>query len=219
MMIKGLEYPSYEKRLRVLQLFSLERRHTRGNFINGYKSLKEGCKEENNGLFSVAPSDGKRANRYKEKVLSEHQEIHFLLGQWLSIERGCGICHVWWTYSNPPRHYAGKRTIGDTSLVQVLDQRTSKIPFHHQSFCDSVKEFKIMLSNGGGNTRWNKMPFKKPKWSSCFWYRYNLCCSKCTPDFFLLVSHSPLFILPKERKPNFVRKRVDRLEIWLLFPS
>lgn len=85
----------------------------------------------------------------------------FLLWQWLSIDTGCGICDLWWIYSNPPRHYVEKLTVGDPSLAQGLDQRTSKNPFQHQPFCDSVKEFKIMLSSGDGNTKWNKMPFKK----------------------------------------------------------
>lgn len=159
-MIKGLEYPSYEKRLRVLQLFSLERSHIRVNVINGYKSLKEGCKEENDGLFSVVLSDRKEVRGRKRRCCLNIKK-HFLLWRWLSIETGCGICHLWWIYSNPPRHYAGKLIVGDPSLAQGLDQRTSQSPFQCQAFCDSATEFKKMLSNGGDNTKWNKMPFKK----------------------------------------------------------
>lgn len=69
-MIKELKYPSNEKRmllLRVLQLFSLERSHIRVNVINGYKSLKEGCKEENDGLFSAVLSNRKEATGTKRR--------------------------------------------------------------------------------------------------------------------------------------------------------
>lgn len=64
-MIKGLECPSAEKRWKVLQLLSLERSHIRVNIINGYRSLKEGCKEKNDGFSSAVPRDRKEATGKK----------------------------------------------------------------------------------------------------------------------------------------------------------
>ena len=43
-MMKGLEYLSYEKRLRELGLVSLEkRRPLRGDLMNAYKYMERGC--------------------------------------------------------------------------------------------------------------------------------------------------------------------------------
>lgn len=95
--------------------------------INPYR---KGVKKRMMGLFSVVPSKENRQQLQKGGAVRTSSNTH-LLWQWLSIETGCGICHLWWIYSNPPRHSARKLTVGDP-LAQRLHQRTSKTPFQYQ---------------------------------------------------------------------------------------
>ena len=56
-MIRGLEFLSYEERLRELGLFSLEKRRLRGDLIAAFQYLKEAYKKDGDKLFSRACCD------------------------------------------------------------------------------------------------------------------------------------------------------------------
>jgi len=59
-MIKGLDHLSYEKRLRVLGMFSLEKTRLRGDLVNMYTYLQGGRKKTEPGLLGDAQCQGQR---------------------------------------------------------------------------------------------------------------------------------------------------------------
>lgn len=71
-MIKEVEHLSQEKKLKELELFSLEKRRLRENLICVYKYLKAEYKEDGTRLFSAVFSDRTRSDGHKIK----HGECH-----------------------------------------------------------------------------------------------------------------------------------------------
>jgi len=61
-MIRGLEYLSYEDRLKELRLFSLEKRRLWGDLRAAFQFLKGAYRKGGEGLFTRVSSDRKREN-------------------------------------------------------------------------------------------------------------------------------------------------------------
>jgi len=68
MMIRGLEYLSYEGRLRQLGLFSLEKRRLEGDLTAAFQYVKEAYRKDGEGLFTRAWSDRTRGDGFELKV-------------------------------------------------------------------------------------------------------------------------------------------------------
>jgi len=65
--IRGLEYLSYEDRLRELGLFNLEKKRLRGDLIAAFQYLKGAYRKDGEGLFTRAWSDRTRGNSFEPK--------------------------------------------------------------------------------------------------------------------------------------------------------
>jgi len=66
-MIRGLEYLSYEGRLRELGLFNLEKTRLRGDLISAFQYLKGAYRKDGDGHFTRVCSDRTRGNGCKLK--------------------------------------------------------------------------------------------------------------------------------------------------------
>ena len=66
-MIQGMEHISYEDRLKVLGLFSLEKRRHQGNLRAAFRYLKRSYRKEGDRLFSRVCGDRTRGNGFKLK--------------------------------------------------------------------------------------------------------------------------------------------------------
>jgi len=122
-MIRGLEHLSYERRLRELGLFSLEKRRLQGDLIVAFQYLKEAYRKAGEGLFTRARSDGTRGNGFKLKEGTfklDKEEILYDEAWNMVAQTSCGCPHpgsiqrqVRWGFDQPalvgrvPAHWRG----------------------------------------------------------------------------------------------------------------
>jgi len=64
-MVRGLEHLSYDKRLRELGLFSLEKRRLRGDLIAAFQYLKGTYRKDGENIVSRACCNRTRSNGFK----------------------------------------------------------------------------------------------------------------------------------------------------------
>ena len=127
-MMRGLEHLSYEKRLRELGLFSLEKWRLRGDLTNASKYLKDGCREDGTRLFSVVPSNSTRGNGHKLKhrkfQLNMRKNFFTLrvMEPWnrQAAQRGCGVSFSG-DIQDPPGQGPLQPALGDPALAGGLD--------------------------------------------------------------------------------------------------
>ena len=114
-MIKGMEYFSYEDRLRELGLFSLQKRRLWGDLRAAFQYLKGSCGKKGDRLFSRACSDRTRGNSFKlresrfkldirKKAFTVRTERH-----WNTLEQKCNGCLI-------PGDFQGKAGSGSGQL-------------------------------------------------------------------------------------------------------
>lgn len=134
-MITGLEHLLYEKRLRDLGLFTLEKRRLRENFIKVCKYLKGVYKKDRARFFSVVPTARNRHNEHKMEQgrfqlnitkylftvqFTEHwHTFPKELVDSLKIFKKC-LDKRCWSWATSPRWPCFSRRIGPDQLQRLL---------------------------------------------------------------------------------------------------
>ncbi|KAK4823928.1 LOW QUALITY PROTEIN: hypothetical protein QYF61_008314 [Mycteria americana] len=141
-MIRGLEHLSYEDRLRELELFSLEKRRLRGDFIAAFQHLKGAHKKDVDKLFSRACCDRTRGNGFKLK------EGRFRL----DIRKKFFTMSVVKHWHRLPRE-----------VVDAPSQETFKVRL--DGALSNLLQLKMCLLTAGGGG-WTRRPLKVPSYTN-----------------------------------------------------
>lgn len=124
----------YQKRLRELGLFNLEKSRFRGDLISVCKYLKGVCKEDEARLSSVMLSARTRSKEHKLECKMFYQEAF------------CACPEMLWSLLlgdiKKLRHCPGQPVLG-VCLIEVLYRKTFRGPFQTQLFYDSLFECKL----------------------------------------------------------------------------